>query len=67
MAAVMAVGAVLCAAPALGQQGDRVEGLLERLSNAAGPSGFEEPVRALMVGEMKGLTTGRSAMTGWGM
>lgn len=32
---------------------DRTAGLLERLSNAAGPSGFEEPVRKLMVDEMK--------------
>ena len=40
---------------AVGQ--DRVEGLLERLSNAAGPPGAEEPVRAIMVGEMKGLAT----------
>ncbi len=60
------MGAVLCAAPALGQQGDRVEGLLERLSNAAGPSGFEEPVRALMVAEMKGLTTGPIRYDGLG-
>ena len=36
---------------------DRVEHLLEQLSNAPGPSGFEEPVRALMVGEMKPLAT----------
>jgi len=32
---------------------DRVAGLLERLSNAAGPSGFEEPVRQLMAQEVK--------------
>lgn len=32
---------------------DRVELLLEKLSNAAGPPGFEEPVRAIMVSEMK--------------
>ena len=37
--------------------GDRVATLLEQLSNAPGPSGFEEPVRALMTGEMKPLTT----------
>jgi putative aminopeptidase FrvX len=42
---------------AMGQTGDRVVGLLERLSNAAGPPGAEEPVRAIMVGEMKGLAT----------
>ena len=43
--------------PAKGQAGDRVVGLLERLSNAAGPPGAEEPVRAIMVGEMKPLAT----------
>jgi endoglucanase len=42
---------------AMGQSGDRVVGLLEKLSNAAGPPGAEEPVRAIMVGEMKPLAT----------
>ncbi|MGH9595446.1 MAG: M42 family metallopeptidase [Edaphobacter sp.] len=42
---------------AVGQSGDRVVGLLEKLSNAAGPPGAEEPVRAIMVGEMKPLAT----------
>ncbi len=32
---------------------DRTTGLLQRLSNAFGPSGFEEPVRKLMIAEMK--------------
>jgi endoglucanase len=32
---------------------DRVADLLQHLSNAAGPSGFEEPVRKIMVEEMK--------------
>src|SRR5271170_340838 len=41
----------------MGQTGDRVVGLLEKLSNAAGPPGAEEPVRAIMVGEMKPLAT----------
>jgi len=41
----------------MGQSGDRVVGLLEKLSNAAGPPGAEEPVRAIMVGEMKALAT----------
>jgi endoglucanase len=41
----------LAALPAPGQ--DRVAALLERLANAAGPSGFEDPVRKLMVDEMK--------------
>jgi endoglucanase len=40
---------------AVGQAGDRVTGLLQRLSDAAGPPGAEEPVRAIMVGEMKPL------------
>ncbi len=37
--------------------GDRVAGLSQRLSDAPGPPGAEEPVRAIMVGEMKGLAT----------
>jgi putative aminopeptidase FrvX len=40
---------------AAAQQGDRTESLLQRLSNAPGPPGAEEPVRAIMVGEMKPL------------
>jgi putative aminopeptidase FrvX len=35
--------------------GDRTEALLKELSNAAGPSGFEEDVRKIMVREMKPL------------
>ncbi len=35
------------------QQGDRTELLLQQLSNAPGPPGAEEPVRAIMVKEMK--------------
>ena len=42
---------------ARGQAGDRVTGLLQRLSDAAGPPGAEEPVRAIMVGEMKPLAS----------
>jgi putative aminopeptidase FrvX len=41
--------------PAFGQ--DRVMSLLERLSNAPGPPGFEEPIRKLMVDEMKPLAS----------
>lgn len=48
---------VMGAVAAQGQTGDRVEGLLQRLADAAGPSGAEEPVRAIMVGEMKPLAT----------
>jgi putative aminopeptidase FrvX len=39
------------------QAADRVEVLLQKLSDAAGPPGAEEPVRAIMVGEMKGYTS----------
>ncbi|HEX5305593.1 MAG TPA: M42 family metallopeptidase [Dyella sp.] len=43
---------VACSAPA-GAAGDRTEHLLQQLADAHGPSGFEEPVRAIMVREMK--------------
>lgn len=43
------------AAPSYSQ--DHVVNLLERLSNAAGPSGFEEPIRKVMVQEMKPLAS----------
>ncbi len=36
---------------------DRTASLLERLSNAFGPPGFEDPVRKVMVDEMKPYTT----------
>jgi endoglucanase len=36
---------------------DRAAGLLERLANAPGPPGFEEPVRKLLVEEMKPLAS----------
>jgi putative aminopeptidase FrvX len=36
-------------------QGDPVQALLKELSEAPGPSGFEEPVRKIMVREMKPL------------
>lgn len=45
------------ATAATAQQGDRTEQLLQRLADAAGPPGAEEPVRAIMVGEMKPLAT----------
>jgi endoglucanase len=35
---------------------DRTKALLEQLSNAPGPPGFEEPVRKIMVGEMRPLS-----------
>ncbi len=46
--------AFLCAT-AFAQAPDRTETLLQHLADAPGPPGFEEPVRALMVGEMKPL------------
>jgi putative aminopeptidase FrvX len=42
---------------AVAQAADRVVGLLQRLSDAAGPPGAEEPVRAIMVSEMKPLAS----------
>jgi putative aminopeptidase FrvX len=42
---------------AVAQQSDRTESLLQRLSDAPGPPGAEEPVRAIMVNEMKPLAT----------
>src|ERR1700688_975368 len=56
----------MAAQMAMGQTGDRVVGLLERLSNAAGPPGAEEPVRAIMVGEMKPLATAPLTYDGTG-
>lgn len=37
------------------QRGDRIARLLEELSNAPGPSGFEGPVREILVREMRAL------------
>jgi endoglucanase len=45
LVAALTAGGSACAA-------DRTEALLRDLSNAPGPSGFEEPVRAIMVREM---------------
>ena len=39
------------------QTPDRTAQLLERLSNAAGPSGFEEPIRKIMVSEIQPYVT----------
>ena len=44
-------------AAAHAQQPDRTEQLLQRLADAPGPSGFEEPVRALMAAELKPFVT----------
>lgn len=50
-------GALLLAlaTPGLAQAQDRTAVLLKALSEAPGPSGFEEPVRAIMVPRMKAL------------
>src|ERR1700692_665817 len=48
---------LLAAGPAFAQSGDRTQLLLEKLSNAPGPPGAEEPVRAIMVPEMKPFVT----------
>ena len=45
------IAALALATPAVAQ--DRTKALLKAVSEAAGPPGFEEPVRALMVREMK--------------
>jgi putative aminopeptidase FrvX len=44
---------LLSPASVLAQAPDRTQLLLEKLSNAAGPPGAEEPVRAIMAPEMK--------------
>jgi endoglucanase len=50
-AAVMGLLCALAASAAMSE--DRTEALLRELSNAPAPSGFEEPVRAIMVRELK--------------
>ena len=54
-AAFLAGGGTWCQGQAAA--GDRTEQLLRQLSDAPGPPGAEEPVRAIMVGEMKPLAT----------
>jgi len=53
--AAVAVSLSSSISPAQVAQEDRTEALLRELSNAAGPSGFEEDVRKIMVREMKPL------------
>ncbi len=52
---VLATAAVLFLSAMPFQAQDSTQKLLEQLSNAPGPSGAEEPVRALMVAHMKPL------------
>ncbi len=55
MKKLMIIAAALAAAsPALAQ--DATTDLLRRLSEASGPSGFEEPVRKIMVPELRAAT-----------
>ncbi len=53
MAAAVLCGLCLTALGAGARAEDRTEALLRDLSNADGPPGFEEPVRAIMVREFK--------------
>ena len=48
---------VVSAPSCFAQQPDRTVSLLQRLADAAGPPGAEEPVRAIMVPEMKPFAT----------
>jgi endoglucanase len=54
--AIGVMALILAAWPAAAAPGDRAEALLRELSDAPGPSGFEEAVRAVMVREMKPLS-----------
>ena len=57
MKPTIALALMLAAIPAFAQTPDRTQLLLEKLSNAPGPPGAEEPVRAIMVPEMKPFVT----------
>ncbi len=48
------------------QTADRTAQLLQRLADAPGPSGFEEPVRALMAAELKPFVTAPIRYDGMG-
>lgn len=51
---ILAAAALVAATPAFAQ--DATVDLLRRLSEAPGPSGFEEPVRKIMVPELRAVT-----------
>ena len=57
LARTLALGLLACATTDVPAQADRTELLLQRLADAPGPPGAEEPVRALMAAELKPLTT----------
>jgi endoglucanase len=50
---ILSLAGVLAALAAPALAADSTKALLQELSNAAGPPGFEEPVRAIMVREFK--------------
>lgn len=52
----LAVAAISLLWPVSAQSQDRTTDLLQQLSNAAGPPGFEEPVRKIMVSELRPVT-----------
>ncbi len=54
---IAAIATMLLAVPAAA---DPTAALLGKLADAPGPPGFEEPVRAIMVGELKPITDGIS-------
>ncbi len=62
----LALLAVSLPSIASAQQPDRTELLLQRLSDAPGPPGAEEPVRAIMVPEMKQFATAPITFDGMG-
>lgn len=50
------LAALSCLWPAAAQSQDNATALLQQLSNASGPPGFEEPVRKIMVNELRPVT-----------
>ena len=54
---IVSAALFLLAGPAFCQTPDRTAQLLQRLADAPGPSGFEEPVRAIMASELKPFVT----------
>ena len=54
--ALLPLGLLACPLILSAQQPDAPLQLLQRLADAPGPPGFEDPVRAIMVAEMKPLT-----------
>lgn len=66
---LFSAAALLCSVavlPAANAQADATVKLLQRLADAPGPPGAEDPVRAIMVQEMKPLTTAPLRYDGMG-